>query len=219
MPERHVLLFVKYPEPGLVKTRLAAHLGDAAATALYRAFVADELAALAAAAVPVTAHCAPPHPEADYRAWLGPDLPLAAQRGGDLGARMAAAFEDAFAHGADEAVLIGSDIPALTPAHVTGAFAALGQHGAALAPAGDGGYTLIAFTARAYTAHAFADVPWSTTAVLSTTLTRLREAGRRAALLPVLPDVDEPYDLARLAAQSTTPAHTLALLQELAPKG
>lgn len=225
MEDRRVLFFVKWPEPGRVKTRLAADVGADAAATLYRAFVADELSALAGAGVPVTV-CWDPDgaPETGYRAWLA-DAPLTPaaflpQRGADIGQRMAAAFAEAFASGTDQAALIGSDVPLLTASDVTGAFEALATHGAALAPSDDDGYTIIAFTRQAFAPEIFDDVPWSTPGVLPTTIARFRDAGRGLTLLPELPDADDTRALAALTerfASGDGPHHTLATWRKIAP--
>lgn len=226
MIDRRVLLFVKWPAPGRVKTRLAETVGADAAVTLYRAFVADELVALHAAGLPVTV-CYDPDgaPEAEYRAWMAEPpailVPAAflAQRGADLGQRMANAFIDVFTQGVAEAVLIGSDIPALAAGDITGAFEALPRRGAALAPSGDDGYTLIAFTRQAFALEVFEGVPWSTPEVLAATIGRFREYGCGLSLLPELPDADDVSALATLAerfASGGGPRNTLAAWQALA---
>lgn len=214
---------LRAPGPGRVKTRLAAGLGretgDEAAAALYRAFVADELAALDTAGLPVTAFVHPPQSVAACRDWLEPGRSVLPQQGGDLGARMANAFLAAFEGGAQAALLVGGDLPELSKAHLDAALAALADGVPALAPSLDGGYTLIALPPRAFAPTLFEDVDWGTPLVLEQTLTRFSQARLAPRLLPPLPDVDTADDLAALAARwrgrQGGPAHTLAALRAL----
>ena len=231
MTRVHALMTLRAPEPGRVKTRLARGVGRDAALALYRAFVADELAALDAfgedgAGLPVTVFVHPPEQVDAMADWLGPDPAgrprrVAAQRGEDLGERMRRAFEQAFGEGAEAALLVGGDLPELSALHLDAACAALRDAGAALAPSGDGGYTLVAFTRAAFRPDIFRDIEWSTPQVLEQTLARFKVAGQAVTLLPELPDVDTAIELAALAARwrdrpedPDRPAHTLAALRE-----
>jgi rSAM/selenodomain-associated transferase 1 len=194
---RRLLIFVKYPKPGVVKTRLAASLGGFQASALYRNFVLDVLDTVRAAGAPFTVCFDPPAAAGCIRQWLGEDLSFAPQRGGDLGERMRNAFEDAFAAGADDVVTIGSDVPDLPAGVLNDAFRSLEGHDAVLGPAKDGGYYLIGFTRNAFLAEAFQGIAWSTGTVAGRTLDILRRHDRQVGLLPVLADVDTIDDLRR----------------------
>jgi hypothetical protein len=189
---------LKFPIPGQVKTRLARDIGDRAAAELYAACVADEMYAATRAGVPVTVFHTDDAPPARYRCWLGAELPLLPQRGADLGERMLNACTDLFAARTRCAMLLGGDIPELAPPDLTRAAAAAELHGLALAPAGDGGYTLFAARNDALPPDIFTAMPWSTPRVLPLTLDRLKAEGRPHALLPLLPDLDTRDDLAAL---------------------
>lgn len=67
---------------------------------------------------------------------------------------------------------MGTDCPALTPAHLVGAAAALDCHEAVIMPALDGGYPLLGL-AR-FHPDVFRDMPWSTPAVAELTLARMQ---------------------------------------------
>lgn len=194
-----LLLLVKAALPGLVKTRLAATLGDAVALAAYRAMVANVLAAADASGLPTTLVYAPADALEQVTALCGRQRRYLPQTGDDLGARMDAALARAFADGAEAALLIGSDLPLLTGRLLRQAAALLTENQAVLGPADDGGYYLIGFTRAGYLPDVFRAMPWSTPAVAALTLTRLADAGRATALLPSLPDCDEAADLTRLA--------------------
>jgi rSAM/selenodomain-associated transferase 1 len=120
-------------------------------------------------------------------------MELAAQDGDDLGARMSAAFERAFAAGARRVALVGTDVPALSRAHVEEAFTALGAHDVVLGPAADGGYYLIALS-RARP-ELFRDLPWGAGSVADLTQSRAAALGLTVARLAVCRDVDTMEDL------------------------
>ena len=111
MPDNPViLLFIKAPLSGQVKSRLAAVLGQDAALELYRNFVLDILASIEKSGVPCIICYHPPDSGEIVMNWLGGHLQCLPQEGRDLGERMERAFRRAFSEGASRAVLVGSDI-------------------------------------------------------------------------------------------------------------
>lgn len=142
--------------------------------------------------------CSPPGSTAWF-AELDPGAELVEQVEGDLGARLAAAFDEAFARGAERVVALGSDSPQQDAAVFERAFALLGPGRVVLRPSDDGGYTLVGLAARA--PRLFEGVPWSTPAVLAATERRARSLGLEVALLEPGFDVDDERDLARLAGE------------------
>ncbi|HEX2080016.1 MAG TPA: TIGR04282 family arsenosugar biosynthesis glycosyltransferase [Longimicrobium sp.] len=192
-----MLVFVRAPEPGRVKTRLAAALGAEGALRVYTRLAEHTLAevrSLARDGVEVRIHYTPADTGAAVREWLG-DGPayLPQAESGDLGERMRDAFARAFDDGMDRVVIVGSDLPHLTTALLRRAFDALDAHPAVLGPARDGGYYLLGL--RGMIDGIFSGVPWSTPDVLTATLERFRAAGVDPVLLEELSDVDEVEDL------------------------
>lgn len=189
-----VLLFLKAPRPGTVKTRLATELGTEAATALYRRLAERQIAAVHASGLPLELHYTPTDAEPELRAWLGDTAGrYIPQCEGDLGARLAHATALAFADGAARLALIGADCPALDAARLQSAFAALATADAVFGPARDGGYYLLALDAPHL--DLFRDIPWSTADTLHVSLARA--AGLRTALLPEEEDIDDLSSLRR----------------------
>jgi len=220
-----LVVVAKAPVAGQAKTRLVPALGLAGAARLAEGLLADALArvgalhTLAAAAavaervssaptenrrptVPrltVELCLSPPPSDPAWQAHLPPNGPwqLTVQGEGDLGERMARASQRVSA-GGEAVVLIGTDCPLLSPEVMWEAICALQHHSAALVPAADGGYVLMGL--RQHHDEVFADMPWSTDAVAGLTLSRLAANGCTVWLGPMLPDVDEPTDLAHLPA-------------------
>jgi rSAM/selenodomain-associated transferase 1 len=193
---RRVIIFLKYPEPGQVKTRLAAEIqtgepGQRAAARLARHFAEQTLAAARSLGLPVDIAFAPAERHADFLAWLGPEHHLAPQSGTDLGQRMRNAFEDAFARGAERVVLVGTDAPDRPKDFFAEALDRLNEHDMVLGPALDGGYHLIAMQRDCFVPEVFAGIEWSTRRVLAQTLDALRAAGRTAHVLPPWRDIDD----------------------------
>ncbi len=197
-------VYLKAPQPGRVKTRLARDSGRSAATELYRAFVRDTLAWVGGCKVDtLRAEFSPP----EQRPLCASLLPrkmlsrfaLCPQADGDLGARMAATFASMFASGCERAVIIGTDCPLLGQQEIISAFKALKTCDLVLGPSGDGGYYLIGLSRPA--PEIFRNIPWSTPRVLECTLRRAATRHLKHLLLHKLDDVDRITDVPQLWAQ------------------
>lgn len=196
-----VVLMVKAPTVGVVKTRLASSLGTGRATEIYRALVERQLRELPAA-WPVVVSFDPPALESAIRAWLTPvratDLRFAAQVTGDLGDRLIAATAEAFGTGAESVIVIGGDCPYLSHDHFDEAARILATRLVALGPARDGGYYLIALH-RPEPA-LFTGIAWSSPQVLEQTRVRCAAAGLSVCELMELEDVDDEASWQRAVA-------------------
>ena len=197
--ERWLVVLAKRPVAGQVKTRLARTLGDAAAAELQAAFLADTLRHAARVRDARRLLAVAPRGSAGWFAELDPGAEVVEQVEGDLGARLAAAFAEAFARGAARVVAVGSDAPQQDAEVLERAFAALAPGRVVLRPSDDGGYTLVGLAAPA--PRLFERVPWSTPEVLQATERRARALGLEVARLEPGFDVDEERDLARLAGE------------------
>ncbi len=198
-PQVQVAVLAKAPIPGLAKTRLIPALGARGAARLQRRLTRAALQKARDAAVgPVTLWCAPDARHRFFRALQRTsDLRCAVQASGDLGDRMHTAFRLHCTAG--PLLLIGTDCPAMRPAHLRqAAQALLDGVDAVFQPAEDGGYVLVGL--REPQAALFADMPWSTARVMAETRVRAGSSGLRVRELETLWDVDTPDDLARLRA-------------------
>jgi len=194
MRVERLIVFLKAPRPGAVKTRLAASLGTEGACAVYRRLV-ERLLWEMAPLPEVELRFTPDDAAAEIRSWIGEHWVLAPQGSGDLGERLAAAAATAFRGGAKRVALIGSDCPEVMRADITAAWTGLLAHEVVLGPAQDGGYWLIGL--RAPQPGLFAGMPWSTPAVLEETLARCREARLSVGRLRELADIDTEADWQR----------------------
>ncbi|MDX1906674.1 MAG: TIGR04282 family arsenosugar biosynthesis glycosyltransferase [Bacteroidia bacterium] len=187
-----LLVFVKHPVPGQVKTRLAATLGHEKALMIYQDLLAFTCDIVLRAGYETHIYYGNEIPAGDL--WARADLPRFLQSGADLGARMQQAFSAGFEAGYRRIIVIGSDCPYLSPEGLRAGFEALDQAAAVIGPALDGGYYLLGM--KTWIPEVFQAKKWSTDTVLQDTLADLDRLGHTYALLPELGDIDEAGDLA-----------------------
>lgn len=189
--EERLIVFLKAPRPGTVKTRLARALGPEVACDAYRRLVATLLNQLAE--LPGVELCySPDDALEEVRPWLREGWRSAPQRDGDLGERLRRAFDRTFAEGAERIVVVGSDCPTVIPSDIHAAWNGLHTHDVVLGPAIDGGYWLIGL--RRPQPELFRDIPWGESTVLRRTVERARRSGLSLELLREQRDIDTVDD-------------------------
>ena len=184
-----LIIFIKNPALGKVKTRLAATIGDEAALAVYHKL--SHRAREVALALDVPRHLFYSDFIDGKDDWDNTLFIKKLQAGEDLGERMHLAFVDTL-QTSDKAVIIGSDCPLLTPEIVQLALDQLDEYPFVLGPALDGGYYLLGM--RKPSPELFENMEWSTEDVAKITLERMAESGASCYLLPALPDIDVEED-------------------------
>jgi rSAM/selenodomain-associated transferase 2/rSAM/selenodomain-associated transferase 1 len=196
-----LILFTRYPEPGVTKTRLVPVLGPVGAAEFQRRLTEHVARAAQAAAGRRGLELEIRYEggsQARMERWIEGPFTLRPQGGGDLGRRMQSSFAAAFAEGVQRAILIGSDIPGLHAETILQAFDGLSQQDLVFGPAADGGYYLIGMTAACFrrgTPYLEADIGWGSAGVLYRTLDIAHAARLTCHLLETLTDVDRPCDL------------------------
>ena len=193
--KRCLLYFVKWPEPGLVKTRLSMDIGNQYAAEIYRCFILDMLESLQSDAYTLKICFTPADSASDFRSWLGPKYLWLKQTGSDLGSRMHHAFEQSFRQDFESVCLIGSDLPGLFPEYILEAFAHLDHYDTVIGPAQDGGYYLIGFKRKSYFTEIFQDMSWSHPDVFRETIRRLECYRKTFYTLADRVDIDTVADL------------------------
>lgn len=184
-----LVVMVKEPRPGRVKTRLGHDIGAVPAAWWFRHQSKRLIRRLRDPRWDLVLAVTPDRAGLVSRVWPG-DLPRWPQGNGDLGARMARMLR----HANGPVCLIGSDIPKLHARHVARAFDALGNHDAVFGPATDGGYWLVgAKHPRHLPRTLFHGVRWSGPHALRDSLATL--PGNSVALVDRLTDVDTAADL------------------------
>ena len=192
MTDKALIIFIKNPAVGKVKTRLAATVGNARALAIYQKLTAitRQNAKLLRG---VTCYLYYDNFINFTDEWSNKIFEKAAQKGGDLGIRMFHAFSDIFEKHA-EAVIIGSDCPTLTAEMIEKAFDSLKKHDFVIGPATDGGYYLLGMTKGNLSMDIFKNIAWSTSTVAAETEQRIKTAKKTVSFLENLTDIDAEKD-------------------------
>ncbi len=187
-----VIIFVKAPVAGRVKTRLGREIGYGRAAALFRIMTQRTIAESLKGEWRTVLAVDPPSATHDSARFWPSNVARVPQGGGDLGARMARGFRNA---PEGPVIIIGADAPAMRARHLRAAFVALRGADAVFGPAEDGGYWLIGLNRRRAAPELFKGVRWSTKHALKDTLKTL-PPDFDVRLLDRLADVDEARDLA-----------------------
>ncbi|WP_294610844.1 TIGR04282 family arsenosugar biosynthesis glycosyltransferase [uncultured Roseovarius sp.] len=187
---RHLIVMVKEPHPGRVKTRLGRDIGMVGAAWWFRRQAARLLRRVEDPRWQVTLAVSPDAEGLQSRVWPA-RFARVAQGQGDLGDRMGRLMRS-MPEG--PVCIIGADIPGVRATHIARAFEALGRHDAVFGPAYDGGYWLVGLKRVRVPATLFRDVRWSSEHALGDTIKSL--GGARVALVDRLHDVDTLADLA-----------------------
>ncbi len=232
VPE-HLLVFARFPEPGMTKTRLIPAVGAERAAAISRQLTqhtfetAQRFAAQRGCLLTI---CFSGGSQASMQAIMLTILPpqsgvkqhYVEQVGQCLGSRLQHATQQAFDHGARRVVVIGTDCIDLSPAELTAAFDELLSSDVVLGPALDGGYYLIGLSRCQ--PHLFHNVDWGTDHVLQQTKAAASAGHSSVAQLRPLADIDEPEDLILLRSParprlanlfSTTPGRLSIIIPAL----
>lgn len=208
---RVVAVLTRAPSSG-GKTRLFAALGRAPDPRLLTALLLDTLDGAAAPAAVRVVSVTPASACDEIASLVPPGIGVIPQSPGTLGERMRSTFASIFAQGASSVVLIGSDLPEITPSIIAAAFRALERDPGTLVlgPAADGGYYLIGATK---VPPVFDGIEWGSDAVLAQTRAAAAAAGLAVSLVDTLGDVDTLADLERLA-QARPASRTVISLKD-----
>jgi rSAM/selenodomain-associated transferase 1 len=213
-----LILFLKYPERKMVKTRIAAKFGDDFAFGLYTAFIKDLL--VTAGFVEADKILAIDGPSGAIIDSLdfGTGYPVIQQNGKDIGERMLNAFIYVFNAGYNNAVLIGSDLPGLPAALLENAFAVLNTADAVIGRSTDGGYYLIGFRKETCSPDYFQGIKWSASSVFQRTMDKFSRLEKNVYMLPEWIDIDDHYDLKQFYERNSnktgTTLYTMKYLTE-----
>ena len=189
MNKNLIIVFVRTPELGKVKTRLAKSIGDVSALTIYKLLLKHTETVLHDLSFDKVVYYSEKVEENDF--WEARLFEKKLQKGADLGERMQHAFETAFEKGYQKVLIIGSDLFDLKSIHITTAFEALENHDLTIGPSLDGGYYLLGMK-ELYPA-VFKNKKWGTDSILENTLKDLQQ--QNVKLLEALNDIDTFEDL------------------------
>jgi rSAM/selenodomain-associated transferase 1 len=186
-----LVIFVRNPVLGQVKTRLAKDIGNERALAIYLQLLQHTLKITRSLSFRKFIYYA--DEVSDYDLWSVPGYTKRMQSGTNLGERMLNSFKELFEQGFTRIVIIGSDCLQLQTENLQEAVTLLESNTAVIGPASDGGYYLLGLT-KLYP-DLFVNKPWSTDQVLTKTIDDFNNQGISYALLEELSDIDDITDL------------------------
>ena len=186
---RALIIFVRRPELGKVKTRLAAEVGKDEALRIYIRLL-DHTREVAQS-VDCSRHLWYADKIETDDMWPPISFDKYKQPDSDLGGRMKAAFAQALENH-DKVVIIGSDCPKLSTDIVEEAYDALDDHDLVIGPTYDGGYYLLGM--KNLHTFLFDDMRWSVDDVCETTISRSQDHNLSSTKLTKLSDVDYKSD-------------------------
>ena len=191
MKDVALILFVRNPEAGKVKTRLAKTIGDDNALTVYKMLLKHTKQITEPISCRKFVYYADIITEHDL--WSHPGYIKRLQFGNDLGQRMSNAFKALFDQGFKNVLIIGSDCYQLQVEKIQAAIRILDQHDAVIGPTVDGGYYLLGMTS--FVPEIFLEKRWSTDTVFAETTRDFNDLGVKFTILDRLYDVDEAADL------------------------
>ena len=184
-----IIVFVRTPELGKVKTRLAKTIGDQAALTIYKLLLKHTATVLHELSFDKVVYYSKKIENNDF--WEASLFEKKLQKGADLGERMQQAFETAFDRGYKKVLIIGSDLFELTSTLIISALEALETYDISIGPSLDGGYYLLGM--KELHPAVFKNKKWGTNSVLKNTLQDLKQ--QNVKLLEALNDIDTFEDL------------------------
>jgi len=189
-----IIIFLRFPKLGEVKTRLAKTTSSEFALRFYKS--CSENLVKNVKRIPRInrfVFYSNKNEKENVNKWLGNKLFFAPQEGDDLGIRMKNAFEKVFSTGTQKAIIVGTDIPDLSKNIILDAFNSLNNNDVVIGPSKDGGYYLLGI--KKMYPELFEDIEYSTSNVFSQTLTRVNRLNLSYHLHTELMDIDTKEDL------------------------
>lgn len=186
-----LIIFVKNPIKGRVKSRLAKTIGEEKALKIYKDLIAHTLEITLPLECNKIVYYSDFIPATDQWSQMGYRQEL--QNGDDLGQRMYHAFEKEFEKRRKNICIIGTDCPELNTNIIVKAFDQLQKAEIVIGPATDGGYYLLGM--QHLQKKIFEKKQWSSPTVFADTIKDIETFGIKHNLLPMLNDIDEEKDL------------------------
>ena len=189
-----IILFIKAPKIGFVKTRLAKDIGSKKACGIYKKLAEKILKEAKKTRADTEIHYFPEKDVEIVKSWIGTNFKFYPQQGDCLGDKMKNSILSALKRGYKKVILAGSDIPDLNKEIFESGFKKISKN-PVLGPCEDGGYYLIGLDAASFRESYFQNIKWSTNTVLKDTVKKIKKVGFRPYLLPQLNDIDTIDDL------------------------
>lgn len=187
------IVFLKFPQEGEVKTRLAKDKSEKFATEFYKVCVEHTISEVKEMQESAEIFLFVESNLTEIKEWLGTGINIYEQKGEDLGVKMKNAFEEVFNKGFEHVIIIGTDIPGISSSILKTAFRHLKSTETVIGPAQDGGFYLLGM--NQLHEELFKETEWSTDEVLPTLLVKIKSLGCQFVMLPELIDIDHEADI------------------------
>ncbi|MEQ6120128.1 TIGR04282 family arsenosugar biosynthesis glycosyltransferase [Reichenbachiella sp. MALMAid0571] len=191
LPQPLLIIFIKNPEKGKVKTRLAREVGDERALEIYKQLLDHTHSITTDLKVEKVLYYSTKIDIGDQ--WELGDYKKRIQEGNDLGDKMSNAFQAGFDNGNQPICIIGSDCFEINEPILAEAFEKLKEYDFVIGPAKDGGYYLLGM--REPAPQLFANKTYSTPKVCAEAIHEIQQMSKTCFLLPTLSDIDTLKDL------------------------
>ncbi len=195
-PDNCLIIFIKYPEEGKVKTRLAQTLSNKFAFEFYKScaeYTLIEASKLLKKKVDIHLFFFSLKSISEITNWIGGEFQLHEQRGENLGERMQHAFKTIFDKDYRKVIIIGTDLPDISENLIADFFSLLDKFDLVIGPSNDGGYYLLGM--KKFYPQIFRNINWSTSEVLKSTLNILQKNEIKTKIIGELNDIDTESDL------------------------
>jgi rSAM/selenodomain-associated transferase 1 len=190
-----LIIFAKYPESAVVKTRLAKTTSNQFALDIYNICAANTFETgdkVKSSGIDILLFYSG-STESAFRTWIKKDFRFFRQNGRSLGDRLADAFARSFNIGYSKLAVIGTDVPDHSSVRLKNAFDALESEDIVIGPSPDGGYYLLGM--KAFRPELFENIEWSSNKVYETTIDKITRLKMTLRVLPELYDLDDETDI------------------------
>jgi len=196
MFEKYLIVFLRFPEPGKVKMRLAQKLGNSIATEFYKICTENIFSIcdkLNEHKVKTILFSSERKNVEKIRNWTKAQFQVEYQEGENLGHRMQKAFQDVLNNNLGKIIIIGTDILDISEEIILKAFDTLDEFDIVLGPAKDGGYYLLGMNEKH--SELFESIPWSSSETMKATINSIEKLKLKYKLLETLGDIDTKENL------------------------
>ena len=204
-----LIIFIRFPYIGKVKSRLATSLGAEIATKVYQ-LCAEHVfqeSNWVSSKIQKYVFYSDSGDEEKIKQWAGSRFRFSPQVQGNLGKKLNDAFRTVFDGGTQKAIIVASDVPDLSAEIIDDAVDRLDENDIVIGPCYDGGYYLLGM--KKLYGQLFQEVAWSTEHVYRQTLYNAKEIDLKAYSLPCLVDIDTEDDLRKWSKMTTDYNHPL----------
>ena len=188
-----LIIFIKFPELGKVKTRLALSTNNVFALEIYKLLAENIFHEAEKLDCKTLIFYVDSTNEQKVKNWVNKDFLYLPQNGKDLGEKMLNAFEQVKSKGFEKILIIGSDVPDISKDLITNSLNELNKTDVVISPSDDGGYSLLGL--KEINSFLFQNIEWSTQKVLNQTIEAIKQNKLSLTKLKTLNDIDTKEEL------------------------